>query len=164
MSKAIITLKDGKAMTVKLDEVNAPISVANFVKLAKDGFYEGLIFHRVIKNFMIQGGGFNVDMMTKKASTIKGEFAQNGVKNLLKHKAGTLSMARTSVPDSASSQFFICSVDTPHLDGAYAAFGQIEGDGMSVVDSISNVKTGRIGYYEDVPCDPIIIKTIEIVD
>ena len=113
----------------------APITVANFVKLAREGFYDGLTFHRIIAGFMIQGGDPKGNGTGGSAETIKGEFAQNGVENPLKHERGVISMARSSMPDSASSQFFIMHEDAPHLDGAYAAFGRVI-SGMEVVDAI----------------------------
>ena len=140
----------------------APKTVDNFVKLVKDNFYDGLIFHRVIEGFMIQGGGYNADMTPKEAETIVGEFTQNGFENNLKHTKGVLSMARTPDPNSASSQFFIMHADAPHLDGAYAAFGRVT-EGLEFVDEIATAKTGTNDYgMSDVPVEPIIIKTIKI--
>lgn len=148
----------------------APISVANFIKLVKQRYYDGIIFHRVIKDFMIQTGGFyikNNELMKKEeVETIKGEFTTNGVPNYLKHTLGVISMARTSIKDSATSQFFLCATDCPHLDGSYAAFGMAE-DEMSqkVIEEISNVKTGRLSsMFSDFPYTQITIKTIEIVE
>lgn len=164
MYKAKINLQDSRSITLKLDGENAPISVENFVKLAKEGFYEGLIFHRVIPNFMIQGGGHDVELNLKEQPpTIKGEFRSNGVNNPLRHKKGTISMARTAMRDSASSQFFICSVDCPHLDDEYAAFGCVaDALSMKVVEDISKCETAWVQIYKDVPVKPIIIKNIEI--
>lgn len=166
MIKATINLKGGKKINLNLDTECAPISTENFVKLAKDKFYNGLIFHRIIPNFMCQGGGMTVDMEQKDNLTpIKGEFLSNGVKNMRKHKAGTISMARTMFKNSATSQFFICSVDTPFLDGEYAAFGEVaDSESMQVVLDMSNVKTHSIGYFDDVPVEPIIIENVEIVE
>lgn len=166
MTKAVINLEDGRKININLDKDCAPISVSNFIELANSDFYNGLIFHRVIKNFMIQGGGMDENLKEKKSSkTIKGEFLRNGVNNTRKHIAGTISMARTMVNDSASSQFFICSVDTPHLDGSYAAFGEVaDADSMNVVQDIEKVATGSRGYYDDVPITPIKIKNIEIIE
>lgn len=163
---ARIDLFDGRSMRAKLFKDKAPISVDNFVKLAKDGFYNGLIFHRVIRNFMIQGGGMNENLEQKGgAKPIKGEFSSNGVNNDEKHTVGTLSMARTMVKDSATSQFFICVADTPHLDGEYAAFGRcVDSDSIAVAKSISEVPTTSKGYYQDVPKTPIVIKNIEIFE
>lgn len=165
MSTAIITLNDGIKINVKLDIDCAPISVANFISLAKANFYDGLIFHRVIKGFMIQGGGMNATMQQKQCASIKGEFASNGVDNKRKHTAGTISMARTMVPDSATSQFFICSADAPHLDGNYAAFGEVaDEDSMRIVMDISKVATGTTGHHGDVPIVSIVIQSITIID
>lgn len=166
MKKAVIELKDGRKIIIVLDEECAPISVANFVSLASKGHYNDTIFHRVIENFMIQGGGMLADMSEKATlKPIKGEFMSNGVNNTRKHKAGTISMARTMVKDSATAQFFICSVDTPHLDGEYAAFGEVaDEESMKVVLDISRVDTGRYQYYSDVPVTPIIIEKITIIE
>ncbi|MBQ7520026.1 MAG: peptidylprolyl isomerase [Clostridia bacterium] len=113
----------------------APITVENFLKLAKEGFYDGLTFHRIISGFMIQGGDPNGNGTGGSGQNIKGEFSANGVENPLKHTRGVLSMARSSAPDSASSQFFIMHQDAPHLDGQYAAFGKVT-EGMDIVDAI----------------------------
>ena len=113
----------------------APITVENFVRLAKEGFYDGLTFHRIISGFMIQGGDPNGNGTGGSGQNIKGEFSANGVENPLKHTRGVLSMARSSAPDSASSQFFIMHQDAPHLDGQYAAFGKVT-EGMEIVDAI----------------------------
>ena len=118
----------------------------------------------MIPGFMIQGGGYTADMEERRAKTVKGEFAANGCRtNTLKHKRGVLSMARTNVPDSASSQFFVMHEDAPHLDGQYAAFGRVvEGD--EVIDKIAAVKTGNYGYYmQDVPRVPVEIETITVL-
>ena len=163
--KAIIKLKDGSQMTAELYEDIAPISVRNFVKLAKSGFYDGLIFHRVIPGFMIQGGGMDENLRQKNADCIKGEFAANGVNNSVKHTLGVLSMARAMNPDSGSSQFFVCVEDCPHLDGAYAAFGKLcDKASEDVAVAISKVRTTRRGWFDDVPVDPVVIDTIEIED
>lgn len=163
--KAVIKLKDGRTMTATLDESAAPLTVANFVKLANEGFYEGLVFHRVIPGFMIQGGGLGADLREKRAKSIKGEFASNGVKNSISHVPGVLSMARTQVKDSASSQFFICVADCTFLDGEYAAFGKLDDkDSLDVAIAVSQVPTGRYGYYDDVPLQPVVIGSVEIVD
>lgn len=164
--KAIIKLKDNRQIKIDLMPESAPLSVENFVQLAKSGFYKGLIFHRVIENFMIQGGGFNVDMQPQgQAKAIKGEFLTNGIDNKLKHTKGTISMARTSDKDSASSQFFICVANTPHLDCQYAAFGRCsDEESIQVAVDISKVDTASHGYYSDVPKEPIIIEDIEIIE
>lgn len=129
---AVITIRDYGKITVALDADAAPITVANFVKLAESGFYDGLTFHRIIEGFMMQGG----ESKTQTADTIKGEFSANGVKNSLSHTRGAISMARNSISmDSASSQFFIVQEDSTFLDGQYAAFGYVT-DGMDVVDAV----------------------------
>ena len=138
-------------IVMELRPDKAPKTVENFLSLVESGFYKGLIFHRVIKGFMIQGGGMTPEFDQKHCKAIRGEFKANGyMANDLKHKRGTLSMARTSDPDSASSQFFIMHEDAPHLDAQYAAFGQVI-EGMEVVDKIASCKTGRYGFYSDVP-------------
>lgn len=163
--KSTIFLRNGDKINLVLDSECAPITVENFVKLAKENFYNGLIFHRIIPMFMCQGGGMDENMKEKKTSSIKGEFLANGVNNTRKHKAGTISMARTMVKDSASSQFFICSVDTPHLDGQYAAFGEVaDEESMAVILKMSNVDTKSVGYYDDVPVTPIIIDRVEVYE
>ena len=136
----VLEIKDFGKIKLELDEVNAPISSANFKGLVEEGFYNGIIFHRVIANFMIQGGDPMGIGIGGSGKNIKGEFAANGVNNPIKHKRGTLSMARSQNFNSASSQFFICHVDCPFLDGQYAAFGQVV-EGMEVVDEIASVKT-----------------------
>ena len=147
-------------ITIELYPDKAPNTVENFLSLVRSGFYSELIFHRVIKGFMIQGGGFTTGFEQKKAKSIRGEFIANGfMANDLKHTRGTISMARTQDPDSASSQFFIMHEDAPHLDTQYAAFGRVV-SGMDVVDKIAGVKTGRYGYYSDVPKTPVVIKEI----
>ena len=161
-------LNNGKKINVELCPEHAPISCENFLDLVKNGFYDGLCFHRVIPGFMIQGGGFTQDgaLKEKKAPrTIKGEFAMNGVKNDLHHAPGVLSMARTMFPDSASSQFFICVEDLPHLDAQYAAFGRVA-DEESLVNAIeiSLVKTHSQGYYDDIPVEPIIMEKVYVVE
>lgn len=153
-----ITMDTGEVMEGELYPEIAPITVENFVNLIKEHFFDGLIFHRVIDGFMIQGGGFDKDMKHKEAKSIKGEFASNGVKNDLKHTPGVLSMARTMVKDSASSQFFIMHKDAPHLDGDYAGFGKIT-KGLEVVDRIAKTATD----FQDAPLSKQIIKTIEVI-
>lgn len=132
---AIIDVKNYGKIKVDLYEELAPITVKNFVSLAKDGFYNGLTFHRIISGFMIQGGDPKGDGTGGSEKTIKGEFAQNGVENNLSHTRGVISMARSNDPDSASSQFFIVQADSTHLDGQYAAFGKVT-EGMDIVDKI----------------------------
>ncbi|MGI6582220.1 MAG: peptidylprolyl isomerase [Erysipelotrichia bacterium] len=136
----IIETSDGGIIKLQLDEKAAPITVANFRKLVNQNFYDGLIFHRVIKGFMIQGGDPTGTGMGGSDKRIKGEFLANGINNPLKHSRGVISMARSQHPDSASSQFFIMHQDSPHLDGSYAAFGKVI-EGIEVVDNIANCKT-----------------------
>lgn len=139
---AEIKVKDYGTITVALEPEYAPITVENFVKLAKDGFYDGLTFHRIMEGFMMQGGDPNGDGTGGAEETIKGEFSENGVDNPLSHTRGAISMARSQMPDSASSQFFIVHEDSPHLDGQYAAFGYVT-EGMDVVDKICTETTGQ---------------------
>ncbi len=168
MTKVCLNLNNGKKINLELLPEYAPISVQNFIGLVKDGFYDGLCFHRVIPGFMIQGGGFKYEngLKDKKApKCIKGEFAMNGVKNDLHHAPGVLSMARTMFPDSASSQFFICVEDLPHLDAQYAAFGRVaDVESLEVAIEISTVPTKSEGYYDDVPVTPVVIETAEIIE
>ncbi len=156
--KIEIKMQSGGIMRGELYPDVAPITVENFKKLIEENFFEGLIFHRVIEGFMIQGGGFSADGMHKEAKSIKGEFDANGVKNPLKHTRGVLSMARTMVPDSASSQFFIMHKDAPHLDGQYAAFGKIT-EGLDVVDEIATTPT----TFSDEPVVPQVIEYIKLI-
>ena len=136
----VIEMENGKKIKLELYPEIAPITVENFEKLVKEGFYDGLIFHRVIEGFMIQGGCPEGTGMGGHGLHIKGEFASNGVKNDLKHTRGVISMARSMMKDSAGSQFFIMHMDAPHLDGDYAAFGKVV-EGMDVVDEIATTKT-----------------------
>ena len=138
--KATIEMENGKKMTLELYPEYAPQTVENFVELANEHFYDGLIFHRVIKNFMIQGGDPLGTGFGGSDRKIKGEFAANGVNNPLRHERGVISMARSQSPNSASSQFFIVHKDSPHLDGQYAAFGKVT-EGMEVIDAIASVRT-----------------------
>nr|WP_296007015.1 peptidylprolyl isomerase [uncultured Blautia sp.] len=140
--QAEIKVKDYGTIMVDLYPEIAPITVENFVKLAEDGFYDGLTFHRVMKGFMIQGGDPKGDSTGGAEETIKGEFSKNGVENPLSHKRGVVSMARSQMPDSASSQFFIVHEDSTYLDGEYAAFGCVT-EGMDVVDKICEEATGQ---------------------
>lgn len=153
-----IEMENGGIIKAELYPEVAPITVENFVKLINESFFDGLVFHRVIEGFMIQGGGFDAVGNHKDADSIKGEFDANGVKNDLKHERGVLSMARTMFPNSASSQFFIMHQDAPHLDGQYAAFGKVT-EGMDVVDAIAECQTAM----DDSPIVPQVIKTINIV-
>lgn len=154
-------------ITIELDSENAPISSENFLSYVRDGFYEQTIFHRVIPNFMVQGGGFTSEMKQKKTKAeIKNE-ADNGLKNA----RGTLAMARTQVVDSASSQFFINLVDNDFLNHqsktpngyGYAVFGKVI-EGMEIFDAIAKVKTGNQGYHQDVPTEPVIIESVSIAE
>lgn len=138
----IIEMEGGGRIKLEMDRQAAPNTVKNFVSLADKGFYNGLIFHRVIPGFMIQGGCPDGTGMGGPGYSIKGEFASNGFKNPLKHKRGVISMARSMRPDSAGSQFFIMHQDAPHLDGQYAAFGKVI-EGMENVDKIAKCMTGR---------------------
>ena len=145
MSNPIVKfeMENGKTITAELYPEIAPNTVANFVTLVQSGFYDGVIFHRVIPGFMIQGGDPQGTGMGGPGYTIKGEFARNGFRqNNLRHTRGVLSMARTMMPNSAGSQFFIMHADAPHLDGEYAAFGKVT-DGMDAVDEIAAARTGR---------------------
>ena len=157
--KAIIDVKDYGTIKVELNPKEAPITVENFVKLAKSGFYKGLTFHRVIKGFMIQGGCPKGNGTGGPGYEIKGEFAANGVPNNISHKRGVISMARAYDPDSAGSQFFIMHKDGNFLDGQYAAFGETI-EGIEVVDKIAAVRTSP----NDKPLTPVVINTITIED
>ena len=152
-----ITMENGGVIKLELYPEIAPITVENFEKLVKDGFYDGLIFHRVIRGFMIQGGCPQGTGTGGPGWQIKGEFARNGVKNDLKHTRGVISMARSMNPNSAGSQFFIMHEDAPHLDGSYAAFGKVV-EGMDVVDAIAGVKTN----FSDRPKVEQKIKSVTI--
>ena len=154
-----ITMESGDYIVVELDPANAPITVANFQKLVGKHFYDGLIFHRVIKDFMIQGGDPTGTGMGGADEEIKGEFFVNGVKNNLSHARGVISMARSQFYNSASSQFFICHANCDFLDGQYAAFGKVV-EGMETVDKIANVKTNR----GDRPLEEQKMKTVRFVE
>ncbi len=156
--RVIITLENGKTMTIELFEEIAPITVANFLKLVNEKFYDSLIFHRVIEGFMVQGGDPTGTGMSGSKDLIKGEFVTNGVKNYLDHNRGVISMARTNVPDSASSQFFICHQDAPHLNGNYAAFGVLV-DGFDCLDEIALAETD----YNDKPLTDIKMKSVRVL-
>ena len=159
-----IELENGAVMKGELYPNLEPKTVENFVKLAKDNFYNGLIFHRVIEGFMIQGGGYDTSLNPKETEAIEGEFEANGFKNPLKHTKGVLSMARTQDPNSASSQFFIMQETAPHLDGQYAAFGRIT-EGLEYIDEIATAKTGNDPKYgmSDYPIEEqFVIKSISI--
>lgn len=152
-----ITMKNGDVMKAELYPEIAPNTVNNFISLINKGFYNGIIFHRVIRGFMIQGGCPDGTGMGGPGYSIKGEFTQNGFQNDLKHEPGVLSMARTMMPNSAGSQFFIMHKNSPHLDGAYAAFGKIT-EGMDIVDKIATTKTS----YGDRPVEDQIIESITV--
>ena len=153
----VIEMMNGKKIKIELYPDAAPITVANFEKLVGEGFYNGLIFHRVIKDFMIQGGDPEGTGMGGAKDRIKGEFRANGVDNPIKHERGVISMARSAMPNSASSQFFIVHKDAPHLDGNYAAFGRVV-EGMDVVDEIACTETG----YMDRPVKDQVMKTVTL--
>ncbi|MCR1839894.1 peptidylprolyl isomerase [Murimonas intestini] len=152
-----ITMEDGGIIKAELYPEIAPVSVNNFISLIKKNFYNGLIFHRVINGFMIQGGCPDGNGMGGPGYSIKGEFSQNGFPNALKHEPGVLSMARSMAPDSAGSQFFIMHKTSPHLDGSYAAFGKVT-EGMDVVNKIAETDTD----YSDRPLDPQRIKSMTV--
>ena len=152
-----ITMKGGDIIKLELYPETAPISVNNFISLVNKKFYDGLIFHRVIKGFMIQGGCPNGTGMGGPGYSIKGEFAQNGVENTLKHTEGVLSMARAQHPDSAGSQFFIMHKNAPHLDGSYAAFGKVI-EGMDVVNKIAETRTD----WNDRPIEDQVMETVSV--
>ena len=151
------TMENGDVFKAELYPDIAPISVNNFISLINKGFYNGLIFHRVIKGFMIQGGDPEGTGMGGPGYSIKGEFSQNGVKNDLLHTEGVLSMARSMMPNSAGSQFFIMHKTSPHLDGAYAAFGKVI-EGMEFVNRIAETKTD----YSDRPYEDQVMKTVTV--
>lgn len=153
----VIEMDNGRTIKIELDHNAAPITAANFEELVKKGFYDGLTFHRVIRGFMIQGGDPLGNGMGGSKKTIKGEFASNGVNNPIEHKRGVISMARSMMPDSASSQFFIMHEDAPHLDGNYAAFGHVV-EGMDTVDEIASVRTDM----RDKPLTPVVMKRVYI--
>lgn len=158
-SNPIVTfeMENGDVIKAELYPQIAPNTVNNFISLIEKGFYDGLIFHRIISGFMIQGGDPEGTGMGGPGYAIKGEFAQNGFDNELKHTAGVLSMARSMMPDSAGSQFFIMHKDAPHLDGAYAAFGKVV-EGMDIVDKIASVPTD----YNDRPMEDQRLKKVSV--
>ncbi len=159
MSNPIVTfeMSDGTTFKAELYPDIAPNTVNNFISLINSGFYNGLTFHRVIHGFMIQGGDPEGTGMGGPGYSIKGEFAQNGVKNDLKHTRGVLSMARSGNPNSAGSQFFVMHQDAPHLDGAYAAFGKVI-EGIDNIDAIAGVETD----YMDMPFEPQIMAKVTV--
>ena len=159
MANPVVTIimENGDVMKAELYPEVAPNTVNNFISLVKKGYYDGLIFHRVIRGFMIQGGCPQGTGMGGPGYSIKGEFSQNGFKNELKHTEGVLSMARSMMPNSAGSQFFIMHKDAPHLDGAYAAFGKVT-EGMDVVNKIAEERTD----YSDRPLKTQKIKSMTV--
>lgn len=159
MANPVVTIiiENGDVMKAELYPEVAPNTVNNFISLVKKGYYDGLIFHRVIRGFMIQGGCPQGTGMGGPGYSIKGEFSQNGFKNDLKHTEGVLSMARSMMPNSAGSQFFIMHKDAPHLDGAYAAFGKVT-EGMDVVNKIAEERTD----YSDRPLKTQKIKSMTV--
>lgn len=160
MSNPIVTFQTtAGTFKAELYPEIAPNTVNNFISLVKKGFYDGTIFHRVIPGFMIQGGDPEGSGMGGPGYGIKGEFASNGWDNPIKHTRGVISMARSMMPNSAGSQFFIMHKDAPHLDGDYAAFGKVV-EGIEVVDEIAGVKTDR----NDRPTTPVVMKTVRIVE
>ena len=159
----IIEMENGAKIKIELDRTAAPNTVNNFLSLANKGFYNGLIFHRVIPGFMIQGGCPDGTGMGGPGYSIKGEFAANGVKNPIKHKRGVISMARAMNPNSAGSQFFIMHQDSTYLDGEYAAFGKVT-KGMKVVDKICEDATPTDGNGTIEKADQPVIESIRMVD
>ncbi|MBR2770300.1 MAG: peptidylprolyl isomerase [Solobacterium sp.] len=155
----VIEMDNGRVIRIELDPKAAPLTVANFEKLVREGFYDGLTFHRVIRGFMIQGGDPKGNGTGGSKEKIRGEFAANGYNNPLRHTRGVISMARAMDPNSASSQFFIMHQDAPHLDGSYAAFGKVV-EGMDAVDEIASVRTG----FQDKPVEPVVMKRVYIED
>ena len=154
---ATIEVADFGTIKLELNASNAPITVSNFAHLANDKFYDGLTFHRIIKDFMIQGGDPNGDGTGGSDVRVKGEFSANGVVNAIQHKRGVISMARSADNDSGSSQFFIMHKDSSNLDGSYAAFGKVT-EGMDVVDRIASVRTD----YNDKPLEPVVIEVMAV--
>ncbi len=170
MQKVCLQLSNDKKINLDLLPEYAPLSCKNFAELVKSGFYDGVVFHRIIDGFMVQTGGYYIDGNVLKEKedvpTIKGEFAANGVQNELKHVTGVLSMARTMVKDSASSQFFICVADTPHLDGQYAAFGRCaDEESVAVAVELGKTPTGYLGgAFQDFPIEPISIVKATLIE
>ena len=156
-TQIIFEMEDGGSFTVELFPEHAPETVDNFINLVSEGFYDGLTFHRIIPGFMTQGGDPEGTGMGGSGTNITGEFAQNGITNNLKHERGVISMARSMMPNSASSQFFVCFEDAPHLDGAYAAFGKVI-DGMETVDAMAEVPTD----FRDKPLTPVVMSRVYI--
>lgn len=155
----IIEMDNGHEIKLEIDEKAAPITAANFLKLVKEGFYDGLTFHRIIPGFMIQGGDPLGNGTGGSKENIKGEFKSNGFDNPIQHKRGVISMARAMDPNSASSEFFIMHADADYLNGQYAAFGHVV-EGMDTVDEIANVRTG----FNDRPTRPVVMKRVYIAE
>ena len=163
MSKVKVTMENAEEFVIELYPEYAPITVANFEKLVKSGFYNGLTFHRVIDGFMAQGGDPEGTGCGGSNENIKGEFLQNGVNNTLSHTRGVISMARSSNPNSASSQFFICYGDCTFLDGQYAAFGKVT-EGMETVDNFLKIpRKMSFGGERSTPASPIVMKKVEMI-
>ena len=158
-----IDVQDYGTISLELDANTAPISVTNFINLANEGFYDGLTFHRIISGFMIQGGDPNGNGTGGSDKTIKGEFSENGVENNISHVRGTISMARATDPDSASSQFFIVHEDSTFLDGQYAAFGHVT-DGMDVVDAICEAVPVQDNNGTVAAADQPVITSVTVID
>ncbi len=169
MEQVRIILETGEKMDIELYPNLAPITVKNFLNLVDNKYYDGIVFHRIINDFMAQVGGYLFDdekmelSLSNEVPSIKGEFRSNGIINDLKHTKGVISMARTSIKDYASSQFFICTADAPHLDGEYAAFGKVVGEeSFKTLDYLNNARTVFVGNgLTDFPYPVIRIKTIE---
>ncbi|MBE6795588.1 MAG: peptidylprolyl isomerase [Ruminococcaceae bacterium] len=163
MEKVKVTMENGGEFIIELCPDQAPITCENFLKLVKKGFYNGLTFHRVIDGFMAQGGDPEGTGCGGSDENIKGEFAMNGVMNMLSHTRGVVSMARSQNPNSASSQFFICYGDCTFLDGQYAAFGKVT-EGMEVVDDFLKIERRMsFGGERSTPVEPIVMKTVEVL-
>ena len=161
--------KNGNEIIIDLYKDIAPITVDNFINLIKKKYFDGVIFHRIIKDFMIQTGGYYIEDNTikekERLNPIKGEFKSNGVLNNLHHELGVISMARTSIKDSATSQFFLCVDNCSHLDGEYAGFGMADDKSKKLIKEICDVETGYLSpMFSDFPYEVISIKTIEIIE
>lgn len=164
-----ITLDTKETIDIMLYEKVAPITVKNFLKLVEQKYFDGVIFHRIIRDFMVQAGGYKLDgnsiIEAGDAETIKGEFSSNGFVNELKHTKGVISMARTNVKDSASSQFFICTDDAPHLDGEYAAFGKVVGEeSFKTLEKLNEARTQFVNnMFANFPYPIITIESIRVI-